>query len=116
MAPAAAAYSETLERAKNVGYWPRTYKGHVPIIKKGLEILRVEGCRDRDDALMRLGFMAAERGFNGLIQGELSSKKERDHGYQKMLWSGHALPAKIDDEKLERAEFNEAHWRVIYHR
>lgn len=114
--PALATYGETLERAKQVGYWSRTYRGQVPVLKKGREKIEVSGGRDRDDVLIRLGYMATELGFNGLIQGELKSRKIRDHGYQKMEWSGHALPCIVDMEKVEREEWQEAHWRVLHHR
>lgn len=117
VAPAAANYDEILERAKQVGYWARAYRGHVPVLKKAREKVQViSGGRDRDHVLLTLGFRAAELGYNGLIDGELKSRKVRDHGYQKMEWSGHAVPCKVDNEKLERNEFHEAYWRVLPHR
>lgn len=117
VSPALETYNQTLERAKNVGYWPRTYRGHIPVLKKALDKVRVETGRDHDEVLLRLGFMAAEQGFNGLILGEITSRKVRtEHGYQKMEWKGHATPCLVDEEKLSRAEFREQHWRVLPHR
>lgn len=114
--PARASYDETLERAKQVHFWPRTYRGHIPVIAKGRAELVVEGGNDRDEVLLKLGFMAAELGYNGLIKGELVSRKWRDEGYQKMQWTGRGFPVTVDEGKLERAEFREAHWRVLHHR
>jgi hypothetical protein len=114
--PALQRYDEQLSRARNVGYWARTYRGHVPVLKKGQRSIEVAGFRDRDEALLKMAFLAVEQGFNGLVHGELISRKERNHGYQKMLWSGRATPARIDEEALERAEYHEATWRVIHHR
>ena len=116
VAPALAKYNETLARAKNVNYWPRAYRGHIPILKKAREEISVASGRDRDDILLKMGFIAAEMGFNGLVRGELVSRKVRDEGYQKMEWSGRATPCNVDEEKLERNEFREAHWRVLSHR
>jgi hypothetical protein len=88
----------------------------IPVIKKSRTEVEVKSGSDRDDVLLKLGFLAAELGFNGLMRGELVRKKVRDHGYQKMEWSGRALPVKVDEGKLERSEFREAHWRVLHHR
>lgn len=116
VAPALEKYNEVLEKAKGVHFWPKTYRGHIPILKKGrVEIVVAEG-RDRNEVLLKLGFLAAEQGFNGLTRGELFSKKVRNHGYQKMVWSGKGFPVTVDEGKLERAEFREAHWRVLHHR
>ena len=114
--PAREAYTETLERAKNVGFWTRTYRGTIPIIKRGRLEIEVKGGRDRDDILLRLGFRAAELGFNGLVHGVMASKKLRNHGYQKMEWEARALPVKVDQEKVDREEWREAHWRILSHR
>ncbi|MBI3542190.1 MAG: hypothetical protein HY075_02805, partial [Deltaproteobacteria bacterium] len=114
--PAKASYDETLERAKKVGFWSRGYRGNVPVIKKALRDIEVVGGKDRDKVVLKLGFKAASMGYNGLVRGELVSKKVRDHGYQKMVWSGSAIPCTVDEGKLEREEFREAHWRVLAHR
>lgn len=109
-------YNEIMERAKNVGYWAKGYRGHVPVLKKARFDISVENGLDRDDVLLRLGFKAAQAGFNGLIQGEVTSAKVRNFGYQKMTWSASALPCMVDDEKLAREEYREAHWRILHHR
>lgn len=109
-------YNETLAKAKEVHYWPRTFRGNIPILKKGRTEIEVASGNDRDETLLRLGFLAAEQGFNALVHGEIKSKKIRNFGYQKMEWSGSARPVIIDVEKLERQEFHEAHWRVLAHR
>lgn len=114
--PARVRYEEVLERAKEVHFWPRTYRGNIPVLKKGRVELSVPSGRGRDEVLLKLGFLAAEQGFNGLVQGELVSKKVRDHGYQKMEWSARGMPVTVDEGKLEREEFREAHWRVLAHR
>lgn len=116
VAPAQAEYADLLEKAKQVGVWTRTYKGNVPVLKKAQTEVSVDNARDRDDVFMRLAFKAVELGYNGLVRAEITSRKQRDHGYQKMVWSGHALPAQVDMEKLEREEFREMHWRVLHHR
>ena len=98
--PALAGYGATLERARDVDFWPKSYRGAIPVLRKGRERVSVADRRDRSEVLLALGFRAAELGFNGLIDGEVSSRKVRNHGYQKMLWSGSALPCEIDRSRL----------------
>ena len=114
--PALDAYNEVLERAKAVGYWSKAYRGHVPVLEKGRIEVAVQDGKDREDVIYKLGYLAAEQGFNGLINGVVDSKKVRDHAYSKMVWSGKALPCRVDMEKLDREEYREAHWRVLHHR
>jgi hypothetical protein len=106
--PALEAYEAMLETAKEVGYWAKNYRGSIPILEKGREVVAVEGARDRDEALLRLGFKAAELGFNGLVQGELKGHKVRrggdPRGYQSMEWSGHALPVRVDSARLDELD------------
>jgi hypothetical protein len=107
IAPVIASYEEKLALAKEVHYWPKNYRGYIPVLRKSRTELRVENAKDRDEALLQLGFLAVEAGFNGMVQGEISSRKVRNFGYQNMSWSARALPVMVDNEKLERNEFRE---------
>jgi hypothetical protein len=71
---------------------------------KGLYFFFVENCPDRDETILRLAFIAAEQGYSAVIEAEVTSKKVRYEGWQKMMWSGVATPVFVDIEKLERHE------------
>lgn len=112
-------YAALLERARNVGIWTKAYKGNVPVVKKARDPIAVEGAEDKDDLFMKIGFAAAEQGFNGLIRVEVNYKKlqfDKGQKYQKMVWSATGHPVLVDEAKLAREEFHEAHWRVLSHR
>ena len=105
--PALEAYNEVMVRARAVYFFFTTQKKNfVPVIKRARESIHVEGCVDRDETILRLAFRAAEDGYNGIIQGEVSSKKVRDEGYQKSVWQGTGVPAHLDEIKLERSAEN----------
>lgn len=100
--PALAAYEEIMERAKSVYFFFNTQKKAVPLIKRSKESVRVEACVDRDETILRLAFLAAEQGFNGIVEAEVTSKKIRNQGYEKSLWQGVGYPAQVNAERMER--------------
>lgn len=100
--PARAEYQETLEKAEEVFVFFVTQKKEVPLISKSKEVLKIAECKDRDETILRLAFKAAQKGFNGIVQVEVSSKKIRMEAYQTSVWQGTAQPAQVDAEKIER--------------
>lgn len=100
--PALESYEEVMERAKTVYFFFTTQKRPPPIVKKSKEKVQVAECADRDETILRLAFFAAEQGYNGIVEAEVTSEKVRNEGYQKMRWRGVGLPVTVDAEKLER--------------
>lgn len=111
VAPEVETYNETLERAKGVYVFFKTQRKEIPLIKKTKEVLVVEGKPDRDETILRLAYMSAQKGFNALIECEAISKKLRDHAYQKHEWRGTGIAAQIDSEKLDRQDRQNAIYR-----
>jgi hypothetical protein len=62
----------------------------------------VKDVPDRDEAILRLAFLAAEEGFNAILDVNVKSEKVRNEGWQKMRWSGSGLPVGVDAAKIER--------------
>lgn len=116
VSPSLAEYETTLAHARETCVWSKNYRGHIPILKKARKQIEVEDFADKDELVLQLAFRAAEMGFNALTGTEITSRKSRENGYQRTLWSGRALPVLVDEEKLSREEFREAHWRVLHHR
>ena len=111
VAPSLARYDEILERAKNVIFLTNAFKGHLPILKRAKTDVEIEGIMDRDELILRLGFLAAEAGYNSLIRSEVVSKKIRNEAYQKSEWSGHGTPALLDEKKFKIQEEREETYR-----
>lgn len=100
--PALTHYEETSERAQNVYVFFTTQRKEVPLLKKAKETLSIKECADRDETILRLAFIAAEQGYNALIDTEVVYQKVRNHAHQKTLWRGTGIAAQIDEAKLDR--------------
>jgi hypothetical protein len=94
VAPALASYASAMEQARELGVFyknERNLPAHRPLNK----MVKVENCPDRKETLLRLAFFAAEQSCNALVNVELISKKVRNAGYQKTIWSGTGFPAHV---------------------
>jgi hypothetical protein len=100
--PELEAYRETLERAREVFFFFDTRKQAMPVQRKATAMAVVEDCADRDETILRLGFIAASQGFNAIVEGNVAAEKVRNHGWQKTRWRGRGWPAQVDAEKLDR--------------
>lgn len=97
-------YNETLERAKNLVVFYKTQNKENGYIRRTKDIVRVKACRDRNEALLRLAFQAAQKNFNCLVDVELTAEKVRIRGYQKSKWHGVGNAVNADLEKIKRIE------------
>ena len=109
--PAVTNYTEVLERAKNVFFITKSFRGHLPVLKKAKLEVSIENCMDRDETIMHLAYLAAQQGYNSLIYAEVSSEKVRNNAYQTSRWKGNGLPAEVDEAKLRMDEYREEVWR-----
>jgi hypothetical protein len=57
---------------------------------------------DRDEALLRLAFFAAQGNYNSLVDVELTSEKVRNGGYQTLKWRGVGVPVHVNKKRLFR--------------
>ena len=81
-----------------------TRKKEIPMIRKSKEKFTVPKCADRDETILRLGFFAAQNGYNAIVEVDVKSVKIRDGSYQTSVWSGSGIPADINEAKLEKQE------------
>ena len=100
-------YSETLEKAKQVFVFFTTQKRKPNLLKRAKKMVEILNCPDRDMTILKLAFLAADQGFNALVDTLVSSEKVRNEGYQKSQWQGKGLPATVDSDKLDREDFRE---------
>lgn len=102
VAPALASYNETMELAKEVHVYSKTQTKETRLIKRKEHPVKVTDCKDHDETILRLAFFAAQAGYNGLVDVQLSSEKIKNGSYQTMKWSGAGIPARIDSKKIPR--------------
>ncbi len=95
-------YERTMARAKQVFVYGKDQGEETRLMSKNEKPLHVVDCADKDETLLRLAFMAALANFNSLVSVVITSKKVRDEGYQKTLWSGTGIPTTLDAKKIEK--------------
>lgn len=100
VAPALALYQATAERAKDVIVYFKNQGKETRLLKRKEDRIEVENGIDRDQTLLKLAYAAADRGFNGIIDVELSSEKIRIGTYQTLKWSGEGMPCDVRPEKI----------------
>lgn len=95
-------YNRCLEMAKDVFIFFDDQGKETRLIKRKEKAYTVENCLEKDQALMRLAFLATKNGFNALVDVKLSSQKVRVGGYQTLSWSGSGIPVQVDAAKENR--------------
>lgn len=100
--PAQEAYRELLERAREINVFLKNQGKETRLLKRVEKPVKVENCADREEAVLRLAFFAAQLGYNGLLDVELTSVKVREGSYQYLLWSGRGVPAAVRGDRLVR--------------
>lgn len=87
-------YEITLEKAKNMEvFFKRKHSRLVSFFKKAHKPVILKDCVDYDQMILHLAFLAAELGYNTIVNVEASSRKIHDGSYKTLLWSGSATPA-----------------------
>jgi hypothetical protein len=100
--PELEAYNAMKAQARGVFFFFDTRKQQIPTLKKSREKIEVKACVDRNETILRLGFIAAQQGYNAVINAQVVATQMRDHGYQKTNWSGVGYPAMVDGDRLDR--------------
>jgi hypothetical protein len=95
-------YESKMERAKDVNIFFSTQGKETRFVRRTERPVKVEDCLDRDEAVLRLAFLAVEAEKNSLVDVEISSVKVRNGSYQTSRWNGRAVPAQIAEESLNR--------------
>lgn len=102
VAPELEAYNDTMEKAKDIAIYYKDQSKETRLISRKELPVEVVDCADKEEAILRLAFFAAQGSFNGLIDVDMTSKKIREGAYQTQKWSGTAIPAHIDPKRLNR--------------
>jgi len=105
-------YYLLLEKAKNVYMIFSAERRPIHLIKKSSTSIEVNDNHDKEECFLRLGYLAAEKSFNAIIDVTIESKKLR-HGekYRSTLWKGTGFPAQLDTEVMRENEKYELYKR-----
>lgn len=95
-------YEDQMERAKNVNVFFNTQGKESRFIRRTEKPIHVKDCVDRDEALLRLAFLAAGNGKNILVDVELTSSKVHNGKWKTSLWSGRGIPGDVSEAALNR--------------
>lgn len=95
-------YNDTLARAKDVQVFTKDQYKETRFLKRDEDPIVIDDCEDRDLLTLRLAFQAAEKGYDGLVDVQLESRKVRNGSYQSSRWSGSGIPTNINTGKLVR--------------
>jgi hypothetical protein len=101
VAPALESYLLTLEQARNIFVFFNTRRNRIPLLSKSKISVQVEECSDRDETILRLAFAAAEQSYNAIIEVDVKSETVRNGTYRTSRWTGTAIPAQVDPEKVD---------------
>lgn len=86
-----------LSLAKEVNIFHKEQGAETRFFKRIEKPVKVENHEDKEEAQLVLAFLAAQRGFNTLVDFELKSKKVKLGGtYTKLVWSGTAIPMNVN--------------------
>ncbi len=107
VAPELSVYDSLVERAKEVLVFERNKGKETRLVPRTEDPVQVLDCRDYDETIMRLAFLAARANFNAIVDVSLSSKKIKDGSYSTLLWSGEGVPANVDIDRLPK---NRSDW------
>jgi hypothetical protein len=95
-------YVSILQKAKDVNVYFTSQGKETRMIRRAKETYKISDCADRDEAVLRLAFMAARSGFNCIVDVDVRSKKIRDGAYQTMKWDGTANAAQIIEKSKKK--------------
>lgn len=99
-------YEDALEAARQVRVF---FKGQgksvrALAVKKVEAPLTIKNCPDYNECILRLAYLAAENGFNILVDIDIKSEKVRNAGYVHLIWHGTGIPANVELSRFSRTD------------
>lgn len=85
-------YREHLEKARQVNTYDISQGNETSRIRRIEKPIKVENCGDKKEALMKLAFLAAQKGFDTLVDVDIQQEKVGTGTYKKLIWHGKAVP------------------------
>lgn len=98
--PQMAEYDQLIEKSKNVLVYEKNQGKETRLMRRVTAPVKVTDCTDRNETLLRLAFLAAKAGYNGIIDVDIKSEKVRLGAYQTTKFSGSGVPANINPDRV----------------
>ena len=92
-------YKDCLEAAKDVNVYGAKQGHETGLIKRLEKPILVKDCSGREEALMRLAFFAAQKGYDTLVDVDIKPNKVGKGTYKKLIWNGVGTPV---DPKIRK--------------
>lgn len=92
-----------MESARQLDLYFKNQGKETRFVRRHAKPFTVERCVDRDEALLRLAFLAVHAGFKCLVDVEITGFKVTDHAYQKTVFKASAIPANPQPHQLPRS-------------
>lgn len=93
-------YNDLMERAKDIIIYGKDQTRLTRYLKRKEDPYQVDDCVDKDEAVLRMAFFAAQANFNCLIDVVLVAKKVTIGTYKNTVWSGTGVPITIDPNAI----------------
>ena len=95
------AYDLTMKAAANVDVYFKDQGKETRLIPRSKTIKYViEECEGRDELILRFAFRAVLDGFTTIVDVDVIPVKLRDGTYQKTIYKGSAVPAKMEAKHI----------------
>lgn len=88
-----------MELAKGIRVYEKNQGKETRLMKRVAQPVQVKNCSDRQETLLRLAFLAAKAGYNGIIDVDIKSEKVIDNSYQTTTYSGSGVPINLKPER-----------------
>ena len=85
-------YQEIMRKAEDVDVFTKIQTAETRLIRKIAKKISVTDCGDKEEALMRLAFLAASNGYGTIVNVDLVPNKVGSGSYKKQIWAGSGFP------------------------
>jgi hypothetical protein len=93
-------YEENMERAKEVMMFTKDQSKVTGHLKRKEDPIIVDECEDEEEVVLRLAFLAAEQGFNCILDVNIKNRKIIVGSHKKTVFSATAIPITIDPKQV----------------
>lgn len=92
-------YREYLAKARAVDVYDKEQKRESWRFRRTEKKLSIKDCDDREETLLRLALLSAQKGFDTMVDVDIQSEKVGTGTYKKLIWSGTASPVDSKNKK-----------------
>ena len=95
-------YEDKMEQARNISVYMKNQGKEVTALRRAQFPVKVDGCEDKAEALLRLAFLTVAEGYDTIIHVELNARKVKDGSFQTSVWMGQGTPAERRKRRVNR--------------